>query len=103
LQSVDLIEKGHLQATIRFNWTYGSSTISQDMILYCHSRRIDFNTHVDWFERQHLLKVEFPVDIRSTEATYDIQFIYVKRITHCNTSCDIVRFVNVVLILEVFN
>lgn len=92
LQSVDLIEKGHLQATIRFNWTYGSSTISQDMILYCHSRRIDFNTHVDWYERQHLLKVAFPVDIRSTEATYDIQFGNVKRPTHWNTSWDQARF-----------
>ena len=47
---------------------------------------------MDWHEQRKLMKVAFPVDIRSTEATYDIQFGNVKRPTHWNTSWDMARF-----------
>ena len=92
LVSVQFMEQGSLQTVIRFKWEFGSSTITQDMIVYAESRRIDFKTHVDWQERQRLLKVAFPVDVRSTEATYDIQYGNVKRPTHWNTSWDYARF-----------
>ncbi|RIU90536.1 alpha-mannosidase [Oceanobacillus picturae] len=95
LQSVEVLDVGSLQASIRFVWKYGKSVITQDMIVYANSRRIDFDTHVDWQERQRLLKVAFPVDIRSTEATYDIQYGNVKRPTHWNTSWDYARFESV--------
>ncbi len=92
LKRVEYIENGSIQATIRFVWEYHKSTITQDMIVYADSRRIDFKTHVDWQERQRLLKAAFPVDIRATEATYDIQYGNVKRPTHWNTSWDWARF-----------
>ncbi|WP_136606965.1 alpha-mannosidase [Paenibacillus dokdonensis] len=95
LQSVDLIESGPLSASVRFVWKYMNSMITQIMKVYAHSKRIDFVTDVDWQERQQLLKVAFPVDIRSTEATYDIQFGNVKRPTHWNTSWDWARFESV--------
>jgi alpha-mannosidase len=41
------------------------------------------------------LKVAFPVDIRSTKATYEIQFGNVERPTHWNTSWDWARFESV--------
>ncbi|EOS57516.1 alpha-mannosidase [Paenibacillus barengoltzii] len=86
------VDTGSLRAVVHFTWTYMSSTIRQQMILYADNRRIDFRTWVDWQERQQLLKVAFPVDIRATEATYDIQFGNVKRPTHWNTSWDFARF-----------
>src|SRR5699024_592480 len=92
LQSVEFIDMGQLQATVRFSWTYGDSTIEQDMVVYSSSRRIDFKTQINWQERQRLLKAAFPVDVRATEATYDIQFGNVKRPTHWNTSWDQARF-----------
>ncbi|ASK62214.1 alpha-mannosidase [Virgibacillus phasianinus] len=95
LKSIELVEKGSLQAVIRFTWSYGESLIEQDMVVYTNSRRIDFKTEIDWKERQRLLKAAFPVDIRSTEATYDIQFGNVKRPTHWNTSWDYARFESV--------
>ncbi|ASN04174.1 alpha-mannosidase [Virgibacillus necropolis] len=95
LQSVQFLEKGDTQASVRFVWKYGSSVIQQDMILYTTSRRIDFKTHADWREKQRLLKAAFSVEIRSTEATYDIQFGNVKRPTHWNTSWDYARFESV--------
>ncbi|BBH23771.1 alpha-mannosidase [Paenibacillus baekrokdamisoli] len=92
LQSAEFIHSGSLSASVRFVWNYMSSTISQVMKVYADSRRIDFQTEVDWQERQQLLKVAFPVAVRSTEATYDIQFGNVKRPTHWNTSWDWARF-----------
>jgi alpha-mannosidase len=65
------------------------------MTVYTGQRRIDYATEVDWHEQQQLLKVAFPVGIRSTEATYDIQFGNVKRPTHWNTSWDWARFESV--------
>jgi alpha-mannosidase len=92
LDSVTVTEIGELFARIEFVWTYMDSRIVQELIVYAHDRRIDFSTHADWKERQQLLKVAFPVDIRATEATYDIQFGNVKRPTHWNTSWDSARF-----------
>lgn len=90
--NVRVLELGPLRATVAFTWVYGDSTIVQQMKLYAHSRRIDFETRIDWHEQRQLLKVAFPVAIRSTEATYDIQFGNVKRPTHWNTSWDYARF-----------
>ncbi len=92
LVSVTVMEIGELFARIEFVWTYMDSRIVQELTVYAHDRRIDFATHADWKERQQLLKVAFPVDIRATEATYDIQFGNVKRPTHWNTSWDSARF-----------
>ncbi|WP_248927645.1 alpha-mannosidase [Paenibacillus hamazuiensis] len=92
LRSVDVLEEGPLRLVVRFEWSYAGSTVAQNMIVYADSRRIDFETKVDWQERRQLLKVAFPVGIRSTEATYDIQFGNVKRPTHWNTSWDYARF-----------
>ncbi|MFR0018833.1 MAG: alpha-mannosidase [Paraclostridium sp.] len=95
LQSVELIEGGNIKAVIRFKYKYMNTTISQDMIVYANSNRIDFKTNVDWREKKQLLKVAFVVDIRSTMATYDVQFGNVKRPTHWNTSWDRARFESV--------
>ncbi len=95
LQSVELVEANALQAVVRFSWQYMDSIITQDLVVYSDSRRIDFRTKVDWHEQHQLLKVAFPVDVRSTEATYDIQFGNVKRSTHWNTSWDMARFESV--------
>jgi alpha-mannosidase len=47
---------------------------------------------VDWHEHQHLLKVEFPCNVHTDEATFDIQFGNLTRKTHTNTSWDKARF-----------
>ena len=95
LKSIELIEIGNIKAVIRFKYKYMNTTISQDMIVYANSSRIDFKTNVDWREKKQLLKVAFVVDIRSTMATYDVQFGNVKRPTHWNTSWDRARFESV--------
>jgi alpha-mannosidase len=92
LIEVKIEEAGPLRATLRQTWQFRESTITQRLRLYANSPRIDFDTEVDWQHSQVLLKVAFPVDIRSTKATYEIQFGSVERPTHWNTSWDWARF-----------
>ncbi len=88
----EVIELGSLQAVIRFTYTYRASVITQDMIVYRDHRRIDFKTHVDWHESHKLLKAAFYTDIRTTKATYDIQFGHIERPAHWNNSWDWAKF-----------
>ncbi|KAI9679938.1 MAG: Glycoside hydrolase, 38 vacuolar alpha mannosidase [Caeruleum heppii] len=46
---------------------------------------VEIHGEVEWRESMKFLKVEFPVDIRNTEASYETQFGVVKRPTHYNT------------------
>lgn len=87
-----VIESGPLRAGIRLRRRFGSSRLSQIIWLHAGSARIDFETEVDWHERHRLLKVAFPVAVRATEASYEIQFGYVRRPNHTNTSWDAARF-----------
>ena len=86
------IENGPLRATLRIEKSFSQSVLKQDIHFYADNRRIDFVTWVDWKENQHLLKVLFPVDIHTDEASFDIQFGNVRRKTHKNTSWDMARF-----------
>lgn len=88
----EVIEDGAQKMVLRFRYPYHKSEIVQDMTVYAENGRIDFVTHVDWHESHRLLKAAFYTDIRSTKATYDIQFGHVERPTHWNNSWDWARF-----------
>lgn len=96
-QTIPLIFKGvktnnELFVDLAFSGTWHQSTIRQTVRLYQTSRRIDFITDVDWHQHQELLKTSFDVNIRSTEARFDIQYGNVTRPTHWNTSWDMAKF-----------
>ena len=65
---------------------YPTSFFTQDIILYAHARRIDFRLTVDWWEENSLLKVSFPLNVRSQHATFEIPFGTVRRPTHRRTA-----------------
>ena len=85
------VEKSSLMTKVKMDWNYQDSTISQEIRFYNDNRRIDFVTHADWHEHQQLLRVLFPLDIRTSEATFDIQYGNVKRPTYENTSWDMAK------------
>ncbi len=93
--SADIIEENDLSLSLAFSYQYDRSTVDQRITFFKEDRRIDFDTTVNWQERQKLLKVGFDVDVRATEATFDIQYGNVKRPTHWNTSWDMARFESV--------
>ena len=86
-----ILEQGE-RVVIRQSWYFNRSKLFQDMIVYANESRIDFETKVDWQEKQVFLKTYFPVDVHSQEATYEIQYGNIKRPTHSNTEWDFARF-----------
>ena len=89
---IEWTEQGPVRATLEIERTMSNSKIIQKVHFYADSRRIDFETWVDWKEHQTLLKVHFPVNVHTDEATFDIQFGNLKRKIHTNTSWDEARF-----------
>ena len=83
---------GPVRTTLELTWNCSQSVICQKIHFYADTRRIDFETCADWKEHQHLLKAEFPVDIHSDEATFEVQFGNVTRKVHTNTSWEKARF-----------
>lgn len=71
---------------------FHNSSMTQKMILYKHTSRIDFETTINWQEKHVMAKVTFPTAIISGKGTYDIQFGNIERNTHSNTSWDKAQF-----------
>ena len=92
LKRMELVEQGPLRSTIEQEWEDDNYAIRQRICLDRDSRLIEFVTEVDWRESQRMLRVRFPVNVRSDQANYEIQFGYVARPTHANTSWDMARF-----------
>lgn len=89
---IEVIEDGGFRAMLRISRSFGDSRFSQRLVLNAGSRRLDFHCDVDWQEHDRLLKVSFPVDIKSLRASYEIQYGHVERSTHDNTSWDVAKF-----------
>jgi len=92
IESIAITEHGPLRVALEIHRKYRSSEIYQKIYLYRDSKRLDFNTWVDWHEHHTLLKVAFPVNVMSPMATFDVQWGNVQRPTHRNTSWDWARF-----------
>jgi alpha-mannosidase len=68
------------------------TVISLSAALSGQPSHVEVTSTVKWHETMKFLKVEFPVDIRNTEASYETQFGIVRRPTHYNTSWDMAKF-----------
>lgn len=93
IEPAKVVRSGGLRGSVSFSLRIsGKSTIRQEILLDACCPCIKFNTQVDWEESHKFLKVEFPVQVRSPNATYEIQFGHLQRPTHRNTSWDWARF-----------
>jgi len=79
------------QAILEQTYRLGHSELVQAITLTAGSRRIDFNTQLNWRETETMLRTAFPVAIHAEDATYEIQFGHVQRPTHQNTSWDLAK------------
>ncbi|XP_060770876.1 alpha-mannosidase 2C1 [Neoarius graeffei] len=92
-QPTKVLSSGGLRGSVTFSLCISrKSKITQEVILDASCPYIKFSTQVDWAEAHKFLKVEFPVQVRSSNATYEIQFGHLQRPTHTNTSWDWARF-----------
>ncbi len=91
---LELVKAGESGAAARVRVTraFGASLVTQLITLQAGARRLDFETEVDWHEREKFLKVAFPVDVRADRSAAETQFGHVFRPTHCNTSWEAAKF-----------
>lgn len=68
------------------------SYISLSAALKGQQAQVDCSAEVDWHENSKFLKVEFPVNVVNTEASYETAYSITKRPTHYNTSWDMAKF-----------
>ena len=92
VEEVKVSEAGTLRLVLTRRLVFNQSVIKQDIIFYASSLRIDFVTDVEWSESQVLVKAAFPLDIRASNARYDIQFGHIDRPNHSNDVQDFAKF-----------
>ncbi|MCI1787383.1 MAG: glycosyl hydrolase-related protein [Actinomyces sp.] len=86
------LDGGSAEPTVRAERTFGDSALSQSISLVPGRAQVDVSCDVDWHESEHLLKIAYPVDIRSDHFASEIQFGHLNRPLHTNTSWDEARF-----------
>lgn len=94
ISKAEIIEIKKEGARVGFSITrrYLNSVIRQNIFLYENSRKIDFDTNIDWREEHQLLKTFFPINVQTNKVTYEIQFGNIERASHFNTSWDASKF-----------
>ena len=90
--SVELIDKGPLRASIRVTRTWQSSKFVQDIVLADDSPEVQIVNDIDWHETHVLLKASFPLAATSDKATFEIPYGSIERATTRNNSFEKARF-----------
>ncbi|WP_305767157.1 alpha-mannosidase [Candidatus Epulonipiscium viviparus] len=93
LTKFEIVADGAVEFRIRTAYELSKhSTLSQDIIFYATSPRVDFDNVVDWNEKHRLLKVIFDTTINTDYATQEIQFGNLRRTTKANNSYEQAQF-----------
>lgn len=74
------------------HYTYGDSTLRQEISVIEGSPLVRCDVTVDWKERGRMLRTAFYTNIVTDEVTCDIQFGNIKRPTHRNTTWDMAKY-----------
>lgn len=90
--NVKTVRKGNAFSVAEFEFKTDCSVISQQVVLTNGSKRLDFITRCDWNEHRKLLRVAFPLTVQSEKASFDIQYAFVERPAHDNTSWEQAKF-----------
>lgn len=91
-QPCRLTQMGEVCAVLHVKLCYQSSELTQEIIFYARSRRIDFRTKIDWKEHQQLVKAGFSFDVMARMAACEIPYGVIERPTHRNTSWQRAQF-----------
>ncbi len=78
-ESVKLIESGPIRAVVEVKKSFGDSKFVENIVLYSHADRVDFELSVDWHEKYRFAKVAFPANFKSVYATYEIPYGAIQR------------------------
>ena len=68
-------------AWVRQVWRYRASEIRQTIRLFADAAQVEFDTEAEWREPATMLRVRFPVNVRASEARFEIPFGHIRRST----------------------
>ena len=91
-KKAELIELGAVRAVYKVEREFRDSTFTEYYCVYNELERIDVDYEADWHEDHVVLKADYPVDVNTTKATFDIQFGNVERSTTTNTTWEFAQF-----------
>jgi alpha-mannosidase len=77
--TVELIESGPVRAIVRVNSRYGSSTLTEDIVVWAGSDEVEIRVILDWREKAALLKLRTPTPLVDTTAAYEIPYGVIER------------------------
>ncbi len=89
---LEVFWSGPLVAKLRLTRKLHNSEMTQVISLRRSSRRVEFETGIDWQESHKLLKVNFPTNIHADEAVHEVQFGHLRRPNHKSRPYDADRF-----------
>ncbi|MEM9950365.1 MAG: glycoside hydrolase family 38 C-terminal domain-containing protein [Chloroflexota bacterium] len=89
---IEIVENGQIRATLKIVRKVMNSTITQYISVWRESLRIDFCTHIDWQERNMLLKIAFPLSFIPNKIVTGTQWGETNVPTHRNTSWEQARY-----------
>ena len=65
VDSIEVVLQDPLRARVDITRRFGASSVVQSVSLDAGSRTVDFEALVDWQEREKIMKVGFPLDVRA--------------------------------------
>ncbi len=89
---IRLTENNSLRTVLHARHQGQRFTLEQDIIFYQHSDRIDFETKVDWQEKNKVLRVYFPTALNAPSYTSEVGFGAYSRPTVGNTNYEKSKF-----------
>ncbi len=92
VDSIVLVDKGPVRATVRITRHWGSSKFVQDISLDAGADEVRVANDFDWHETHVLLKAAFPLAATSAMATYEIPYGSIERPTTRNNSWEKAKF-----------
>jgi alpha-mannosidase len=92
IDSVTVVDRGPVRATVRVVRTWQSSKFIQDISLDAGADTVQIANDIDWHETHVLLKAAFPLAATGPKATYEIPYGSIERTTTRNNSWEKAKF-----------
>ena len=77
--TISIAENGNARVALQVERKTANSTITTTIRLATGSEIVEFDNEIDWYERETLLKVAFPLALANDSVTYDIGLGTIKR------------------------
>jgi alpha-mannosidase len=77
--SVRLVEHGPVRAMIRTESRFGSSTLTEDVVLGAAATFVEVRAVLDWREQLRMLKLRVPTSVDADRATFEVPYGHLER------------------------